>query len=270
MMKKQMTALAVASVVVVSMTFAFAAEDSKTTPVAKEEAGCPMCRAKSSATNVAAKTSEAADTKAECAGGQCPLSEAPACCRAGSEAGAGNCCQAEGKCPPETAAKNSTEEVTVNVGAGRGPRGPGRGFGPGPHGRSDPAFQEDHNVFFYLLEHRDEIERSVKMTPNGIETLTESDNPDITKRIQEHVAAMYKRVEKPSPIHMRDPLFAAVFRNYDKIEMQMEKTDKGIFVKESSKDPYVAKLIQAHAEVVNLFIANGFNELHRNHELPQK
>jgi hypothetical protein len=43
-----------------------------------------------------------------------------------------------------------------------------------------------------------------------------------------------------------------------------------MWVKETSDDPYVVKLIQAHAEVVSLFIKNGFDEARRNHEVPAK
>ena len=108
------------------------------------------------------------------------------------------------------------------------------------------------------------------MTPraDGVETLTESDKPEIAAKIQEHVAAMYRRVEEGRPIHMRDPLFAEVFRHAGQIELKFDKTEKGVKVVETSKDPYVVKLIQAHAEVVNLFVKNGFEEPPKNHAVP--
>ena len=69
-------------------------------------------------------------------------------------------------------------------------------------------------------------------------------------------------------IHLRDPLFAAVFSNAQKISIKVEKTDEGVRVVETSTDPYVARLIQAHAEVVNLFITNGRVEARKNHTVP--
>ena len=49
-----------------------------------------------------------------------------------------------------------------------------------------------------------------------------------------------------------------------------EITEKGMRVKETSDDPFVVKLIPTHAEVVSLFIKDGFEEVHRNHSLPTK
>ena len=86
---------------------------------------------------------------------------------------------------------------------------------------------------------------------------TESNNPKVVEKLQAHVASMYKRVEERRPIHARDPLFAEIFRNSNKIKMKLENTKTGVKIVETSQDPYVAKLIQAHAEVVNLFLKNG-------------
>jgi hypothetical protein len=41
-------------------------------------------------------------------------------------------------------------------------------------------------------------------------------------------------------------------------------------VVETSQDPYVVKLLQAHAEVVSAFIANGRSEMMKNHTLPAR
>lgn len=157
--------------------------------------------------------------------------------------------------------------VLLTATPGMAQPGRGRGFmGKGPAG--DPAFMADRELFHQLLRHRDAIRRKVTKTEHGIETLTESDDPEVAVLIQKHVASMKKRVEEGNPIHRRDPLFAEVFRYADKIRVVAEKTEKGIRVTETSDDPYVTKLIQKHADVVSLFIKYGFDEVHRNHELP--
>jgi len=147
-------------------------------------------------------------------------------------------------------------------GRGRGPMGKGRG--------SDPAFATDRDLFHELLRHRADIRREVKKTDHGVETLTESDKPEVAAAIQKHVASMEKRVKEKQPIHLRDPLFAEVFRHADQITFVSEKTEKGMRVTETSDSPYVVKLIQSHAEVVSLFIKNGFEEVQRDHDLPPK
>jgi uncharacterized protein len=145
-----------------------------------------------------------------------------------------------------------------------GPKG--KGFGKG----KDASHAADMELFHFLLDHRGEIARKVTVLPNGVETLTESSNPKIVEKLQAHVQSMYKRVEEKRPIHARDPLFAEIFRNADKIKMKLEKTKGGVKVVETSEDPYVAKLVQAHAEVVSLFLKNGHAEAMKNHALPPK
>ena len=56
----------------------------------------------------------------------------------------------------------------------------------------------------------------------------------------------------------------------DRIEARHELTAGGVRVVETSQDPYVAKLLQAHAEVVSAFIANGRSEMMKNHPLPSR
>ncbi|TWU08576.1 hypothetical protein [Stieleria varia] len=153
------------------------------------------------------------------------------------------------KLPPATAAMASVR--------GRGHAG-------------DSQHAKDHQDFFFLIEHREKIQRTIKEIPDGVETLTESDDPAVAAMIQTHVNAMYDRVEHSNPIRMRDPLFREVFANGKKIKMQLEHTDKGIRVKETSDDAYVVKLIRAHAAVVSLWIKNGYSELPKNHAAPAR
>lgn len=147
------------------------------------------------------------------------------------------------------------------IGRGRGP-GLGRGRGPGA------AMRADQDVFQYLLRHHADIRRTVKPLNNGVETLTESDQPEIAKKIQEHVAAMHKRIQEGRGLRYWDDLFAAIFRRHASINMSVENTDKGVRVKEMSGDPTVVALIQAHANVVSQFVARGFEEAHVNHRVP--
>jgi uncharacterized protein len=145
--------------------------------------------------------------------------------------------------------------------------------GPGPMGRgrnADPAFSADRTTWQFLLQNRSQIRREVKKIEKGVETLTESDDPDVVAAIQEHVPAMARRVKERDPVHLRDPLFAELFRHADKIELTYEITAAGVRAKEVSDDPYVAKLIQAHADVVSKFLKNGPAEVHTNHALPPK
>jgi hypothetical protein len=117
----------------------------------------------------------------------------------------------------------------------------------------------------FLFAHRDAIKRTVTEIPGGVRTVTETDEPEVAAQLQEHVQAMYARLKDGRPINTRDPLFAALFRNADRIDVRIEKTAKGLRVTETSADPAVVKLIRRHAEVVSLFLANGMQEMMRSH-----
>ncbi len=149
-------------------------------------------------------------------------------------------------------------------GPGQAGKGPHRGHG------HDQRHDEDHKDFQFLLTNHDKITRDVQELPNGVETVTESDIPDIAARIKKHVKWMQYRVEETKPIRMRDPLFAELFRHTDKIKMVVVETDKGVRVTETSDDPYVAKLIKAHAKIVSGFVARGFDEAMKNHSVPNQ
>lgn len=138
----------------------------------------------------------------------------------------------------------------------------GLGRGPGPEMRAD------QEVFHYLLEHHTEIRRTVSRLDNGVETLTESDNEEVTSRIQQHVAAMHQRIKDGRGLRYWDELFAAIFQKHARINMTVQNTEKGVKVSETSDDMAVIRLIQAHAEVVSKFVTHGFDEAHKNHQVP--
>ncbi len=134
---------------------------------------------------------------------------------------------------------------------------------------NDPTHAIDMKAIQFLMMNRAQIRRTVVNRPDGVETVTESDNPMVTAVLVQHVEAMANRVKDQRPIHLRDPLFAELFRNAPTLSMKFERTAKGVKVVETSANPYSAKLIQAHAQVVSLFLANGPIEMRKNHALPQ-
>jgi hypothetical protein len=143
-------------------------------------------------------------------------------------------------------------------GAEQACRGGGMGRGGG-HGGADMM------GIHFLFAHRDAIQRNVTEIPGGVRTTTESDDPTVAAQLRDHVRAMYARLKGHQPINARDPLFAALFRNADKIQVVIEDTDKGVRVTETSSDADVTKLIRRHAKVVGLFIANGMHEMMQSH-----
>lgn len=151
--------------------------------------------------------------------------------------------------------------ITVTPSFGQGGR---RGM------MGDASHAADMQLFHQLFEHRSEINRQVIAREDGIETVTESKNPEVTRLLQTHVTSMLARVKEGRPIHQRDPLFVELFKNADQIAARYEPTAGGVRVIETSKDAYVIKLLHAHAEVVSAFLANGMPEMMKNHPVPPR
>ena len=152
---------------------------------------------------------------------------------------------------------------------GRGPgRGPGGGRGGMGRGR-DASLAHDRSVFHELLASHAQIERSVTQLPDGVKTRTTSQEPELVAKIRDHVAAMAERVKQGRPVRRWDPLFTELFAHGDKVEIEVKEVEGGVEVTETSEHRQVVKLIQAHARVVSGFVAEGFEEAGRAHELPE-
>ncbi len=166
-------------------------------------------------------------------------------------------------------------QMAGGAGMGQRGRGPGmgmgrRGMGGGPGAMADDAMGRDMQVFHSLLMDHDKVRRSVKQLPNGVETTTESDDPSVAARIKEHVPAMYARLKQNRPVRRFDPLFAALFEHGKKIDQKITLTEKGVNVVETSTDPYVVKLIKAHAASVDEMVREGMPAMMQQHAVPKR
>ena len=118
----------------------------------------------------------------------------------------------------------------------------------------------DRGVFTELLDKHEKIRREFREIDGGIESITESDDPRVAALIVDHVEAMKGRVESGRRIRQWDPLYVAVFDAGDRIKLEVERTGKGVKVRETSADPAVVRLIRQHAVVVNGFASRGTEE----------
>lgn len=140
--------------------------------------------------------------------------------------------------------------------------GPHRGGGRGHHHHDQsPEMAQRHKrdqaVFHELLRRHDAILREVENTPDGIRAVTESDDPALAELIRGHVQEMHRRLEEGFGLRHWDPAFAEIFAQKDKVRMEVRETAKGVVIEETSDDPNVVKLIQAHGVVVTNFVNSG-------------
>ena len=145
----------------------------------------------------------------------------------------------------------------------RGRMGPGMlGMGPGMMGGN--ATMGERSEIHDLFSNHDQIKRTVTNLPDGIRTLTESDDPKVAETIKKHVADMGKRVEegRDPGLPIESPALKAIFRNKDKIKSTYEVTKKGIVVVQTSTDARAVKALQDHAAEVTDLAQRGMVAAH--------
>jgi hypothetical protein len=148
----------------------------------------------------------------------------------------------------------------------------GPGFGHGPMGmgmmgmgHGTATMSERGEIHEMFMDH-DKIRRAVTNLPNGIRTVTESDDPELAATIVSHVIGMHERVKegRDPKLPIQSPTLQIIFRNKDKIMTTHEATAKGIVVVQTSSDPETAAALQKHAGEVSDLVKRGMAAAHEN------
>jgi hypothetical protein len=145
---------------------------------------------------------------------------------------------------------------------GAGPGGPAGAHGPmaGPMAggaQHDDAFAADMHLVRDLILNHDRIKRTVTNLPDGIKTVTESDDQQIAQVLKAHVASMEKRLGEGREFNLFSPTIPVLFQNKDKIKTVVETTDKGAIMTQTSGDAAVVAALQAHAGEVTELVRDG-------------
>ncbi len=128
---------------------------------------------------------------------------------------------------------------------------------------------QEMSAIHRLLSNHENIQRSVKDIPNGVETVTTSSDPKLAAVIREHVGQMKQRIESGEAIRQGDPLFREIFANHEHIHMSIEDVPGGVRVKETADEPRVVPLVRQHARrAVSEFVAEGMPRAMRSTPLP--
>ena len=151
----------------------------------------------------------------------------------------------------------------------RGQMGPGmRGqMGPGMMGMGmmgGNATMDERRDLHDMFSNHDKIKRTVTNLPDGIRTVTESDDPQVAVTIKKHVAEMGKRVDegRDPGLPIESPALHSIFRDKDKIKTTYETTEKGVIVVQTSTDTTAVKALQDHAAEVTDLAQRGMVAAH--------
>ena len=121
---------------------------------------------------------------------------------------------------------------------------------PGLKGRD--ATDEESRELAVLFQNFRKLDRKVKNLPNGIVTLTTARNEALRDVLISHVVGMIDRVEegRDPEIRIQSPTLDHFFVDNHLINTEIEVTDDGILVRQTSDDPYMVETLQEHAAEV--------------------
>jgi len=150
--------------------------------------------------------------------------------------------------------------MRMGMGRGMGMMGMGRGMGMGHDSMEMTRMLAVHE----LVMGHDRITRTVTVLRDGIRTTTESDDPGLSRLLQEHVAGMDRGAGDSSrqALPMESPALRTILRNMDKIHTTREITAKGIAVVQTSNDSATVVALQKHAAEVTDLVQRGMAAMH--------
>lgn len=123
--------------------------------------------------------------------------------------------------------------------------------------------QDDMSIYMDMFDHHAEIRRHIEHLPNGIRTITESDNPRLAGLLHEHVPSMWAHVNEGKEVRCMSNSLPTMFRNPSRYQRQLEFTQKGVVVTETTDDATVLVALRDHADEVSGFVRDGMPAMMR-------
>lgn len=111
--------------------------------------------------------------------------------------------------------------------------------------------------------HKD-ITRTVTLIPNGIKTITETDNDALRPSLVNHVVGMIGRVENGDNPHIpiQSLMLTPIFEDGESITTEINPTEKGVEVIQTSTNQVVVDALQKHAAEVSDLAERGMQAVH--------
>lgn len=133
---------------------------------------------------------------------------------------------------------------------------------PGLQGEN--ATPEESAELAVMFRNFQTFTREVTNLPDGIRTVTRSSDPEVMAALVSHVTGMIARVgnlDDPK-IFIQSPTLDIFFQRGEGIKSDIEVTDEGIVVTQTSTDPEVVAALQLHATEVSDMAARGMQAVH--------
>jgi len=133
------------------------------------------------------------------------------------------------------------------------------GMGMGHMFKGVDTTPEEEAELRAMFEGHQSITRTVENLPNGIRTVTETTNPDLRGQLVSHVIGMIDRVDqgRDPKVMIQSPTLDILFQNRALIVTEMDPTDTGIIITQTSDDAETVAALQTHAAEVSDLAARG-------------
>ena len=109
------------------------------------------------------------------------------------------------------------------------------------------------------------LSREVENLPNGIRTVTRSSDPQVMDALVSHTVGMIDRVGQMNDpkIFIQSPTLDIFFARGDRILSEVDVTDEGVIVVQTSDDPEVVAALHIHAAEVTAMVEQGMHAVHQ-------
>ncbi|MEY8120810.1 MULTISPECIES: hypothetical protein [unclassified Falsihalocynthiibacter] len=130
--------------------------------------------------------------------------------------------------------------------------------------RGTNASPEESAELAVMFRNFETISREVTVLPNGIRTVTRSSDEDVMAELISHVTGMINRVEEGDDpeIIIQSRTLDILFARGDRIQTEIEVTDTGIVVIQTSDDTEVVEALHVHAAEVSDMADRGMQAVH--------
>lgn len=155
-------------------------------------------------------------------------------------------------------------EIRHHMGRHHGADGTGHDMVNMPGLRGLDATEEESAELATMFRNFQDISRKVTKLPNGIRTVTFSADEELMGVITSHVVGMINRVEegRDPKIFIQSPTLDIIFERADRIKTEIEPSDEGIVVVQTSDDPQVVQALHTHADEVTDMVDRGMQAVH--------
>ncbi|MEZ5723441.1 MAG: hypothetical protein R3D59_19175 [Paracoccaceae bacterium] len=126
------------------------------------------------------------------------------------------------------------------------------------------ATPEESAELAFMFRNFPGLNREVELLDDGIRTYTWSDDPELAAVLLSHVGGMLQRVDegRDPQVFIQSPTLDILFERRATITTEIETSENGIWVTQTSTDPDVVAALQLHADEVSDMAARGMQAVH--------